>query len=284
MSGAPLAYSPAVADEPDDLLHEVRDGVAWLTFNRPDAGNSVTPDQRNRLIAHLEAASADPSIRCVVLTANGRHFCTGADLRADRSGGPDRPEGAPDRIAGDAMRMIATGAQRLIAAVLDCEKPVVLGLNGTAAGIGAHLVLAADLVIAVEGARIIEVFARRGIIPDGGGPYLLTRALGPHKAKELAFFGDDLLAEDAAVLGVVNRVVPAGELATALTEWSTRLATGPTRALATTKWLINRAVDQDRLTAFGEEAMAQEHVMHTEDMKEGVAAFVERRDVEFKGW
>jgi len=276
--------SSAVADENDDLLHEIRDGVAWITFNRPDAGNSVTPDQRNRLIGLLEAASGDPAVRCVVLTANGRHFCTGADLRADRSGGPARPEGAPERIVGDAMRMIATGAQRLISAVLDCEKPVVLGLNGTAAGIGAHLVLAADLVIAVEGARIIEVFARRGIIPDGGGPYLLTRALGPHKAKELAFFGDDLLAEDAAALGVVNKVVPADELEAALTEWSTRLAAGPTRALATTKWLINRAVDQDRLTAFGEEAMAQEHVMHTEDMKEGVAAFVERRDVEFKGW
>ena len=99
------------------------------------------------------------------------------------------------------MRMIATGAQRLISAILDCEKPVIVGLNGTAAGLGAHLTLAADLVIAAEGVKIIEVFVRRGIIPDAGGPYLLTRAVGPHKAKELAFFGDDLLAEDAAALG-----------------------------------------------------------------------------------
>jgi len=281
-----VAGSPTVAAVSDehDLLHEVRHGVAWLTFNRPDAGNSVTPDQRNRLIEHLDAASADPAVRCVVLTANGRHFCTGADLRADRSGGAARPEGAPDRMVGDATRMIAGGAQRLISAVLDCEKPVVLGLNGTAAGLGAHLVLAADLVIAVAGAKIIEVFVRRGIIPDGGGPYLLTRAVGPHKAKELAFFGDDLLAEEAAVLGIVNKVVPADDLEAALTEWSERLATGPTRAIATTKWLINRAVDQDRHTAFGEEAMAQEHVMHTYDMGEGVSAFVERRDAEFKGW
>jgi len=274
-----------MSDENDDLLHELRDGVAWIRFNRPDAGNSVPPDQRNRLMALLEDASADPFVRCVVLTATGRHFCTGADLRADRSGeAKPKPEGAPDRMVGDAMRMIATGAQRLISAILDCEKPVIVGLNGTAAGLGAHLTLAADLVIAAEGVKIIEVFVRRGIIPDAGGPYLLTRAVGPHKAKELAFFGDDLLAEDAEQLGIVNKVVPADDLEATLAEWSGRLAAGPTRAIATTKWLINRAVDQDRHTAFGEEAMGQEHVMHTHDMGEGVAAFKERRDVAFKGW
>jgi 2-(1,2-epoxy-1,2-dihydrophenyl)acetyl-CoA isomerase len=269
----------------DDLLHELTDGVAWIRFNRPDAGNSVTPDQRNRLITLLDEASADPFTRCVVLTATGRHFCTGADLRADRSNeAKPKPEGAPDRMVGDAMRMIATGAQKLISAILDCEKPVIVGLNGTAAGLGAHLTLAADLVIAAEGVRIIEVFVRRGIIPDAGGPYLLSRAVGPHKAKELAFFGDDLLAEDAERLGIVNKVVPADQLDATLAEWAGRLAAGPTRAIATTKWLINRAVDQDRHTAFGEEAMGQEHVMHTHDMGEGVAAFVERRDVDFKGW
>jgi 2-(1,2-epoxy-1,2-dihydrophenyl)acetyl-CoA isomerase len=274
-----------VSDVDDDLLYELRAGVAWIRFNRPDAGNSVTPAQRDRLIEHLQAASGDPFVRCVVLTATGRHFCTGADLRADRSREyPAKPDGAPERIVGDAMRMIATGAQRLINAILDCEKPVIVGLNGTAAGLGAHLTLAADLVIAAEGMKIIEVFVRRGIIPDAGGPYLLTRAVGPHKAKELAFFGDDLLAEDAAALGIVNKVVPAEELEAALGDWASRLAAGPTRAIATTKWLINRAVDQDRHTALGEEAMAQEHVMHTEDMTEGVAAFVERRDPQYRGW
>jgi 2-(1,2-epoxy-1,2-dihydrophenyl)acetyl-CoA isomerase len=277
-------YDPPVADENEDLLYEVRDGVAWITFNRPDVGNSVTPDQRNRLIDHLEAINGDLGVRCVVLTATGKHFCTGADLRADRRGGPDQPEGAPERPVGAAKRMITYGAQRLISAILDCEKPVIVGLNGTAAGLGAHLTLAADLVIAAEGIKIIEVFVRRGIIPDAGGPYLLTRAVGMHKAKELAFFGDDLLAEDALALGIVNRVVPGDQLQAALEEWAGRLAQGPTRAIATTKWLINRAVDQDRATAFGEEAMAQEHVMHTEDMGEGVAAFIERRDPKFKGW
>ena len=108
--------------------------------------------------------------------------------------------------------MIRDGAQRLVAAILDCEKPVIAAVNGTAAGIGAHLALACDLVVAAEGARFIEVFVRRGLVPDGGGAYLLPRLVGLQKAKELMFFGDDLAAADAERLGLVNRVVPADEL------------------------------------------------------------------------
>ncbi len=176
----------------DQLRHRVEGGVAYLTLNRPEAGNALTPAQRNRLIGLLEEASADLAVRAVVINAEGRHFCTGADLRADRSGGPPLPEGAPERPTGSVARMIASGAQRLVAAVLDCEKPVIAAVGGTAAGIGAHLALASDLVVAAEEARFIEVFVRRGIIPDGGGAYLLPRLVGLHQAKELVFFGDDL--------------------------------------------------------------------------------------------
>ena len=180
----------------DQLRHRVEGGIAWLTLNRPDAGNALTPAQRNRLIALLEEASADLAVRVVVIGAEGRHFCTGADLRADRSAGAPLPDGAPERPTGSVARMIASGAQRLVAAVLDCEKPVIAAVGGTAAGIGAHLALASDLVIAAEEARFIEVFVRRGIIPDGGGAYLLPRLVGLHRAKELVFFGDDLSAAD----------------------------------------------------------------------------------------
>lgn len=274
----------------DPILYAVAGGVATLTINAPAAGNSLTGDMRDRLASLLEDASADPSVRAVVITGAGdRHFCTGAQLGRPADSGPtasgtERPEGAPERIMGDAARLIRRGWQRLVAAVLDCEKPVIAAVNGTAAGGGAQLVLACDLVVMAEGARLIEVFVRRGIIPDAGGAYLLPRIVGLQKAKELMFFGDDVGAAEAQRLGLCNRVVPASELAEAVDEWALRLASAPTRTLAMTKWLLNRSFESSRATAFEEEAFAQELVTGTEDSREGITAFVERRPPVFRGW
>ncbi|MFF3323026.1 enoyl-CoA hydratase/isomerase family protein [Streptomyces sp. NPDC002889] len=258
------------------VLHRVDSGVAWITLNRPEAMNAVTRDQREKVIALLADASADPAVRAVVLTATGKGFCAGADLR-------DGTPSTDERIAGDVARMIRLGAQRIIAAVLDCEKPVIAAVNGTAAGIGAHLAFACDLVLAAEGARFIEVFVRRGLVPDGGGAYLLPRLVGPQRAKELMFFGDALPAAEAERLGLVNRVVPPDALEKTAREWAERLATGPTRALALTKHLVNASSDMDRATAFAAEATAQELNMTTHDANEGVASFRERRAAEFRG-
>ena len=266
----------------DQVLHRVEGGVAWITLNRPEAHNAITPDQRDRVIGLLDEASDDLAVRCVVLTANGKGFCTGADLRATRTPRV-RPDGAPERTAGEIARMIREGAQKLITAVLDCDKPVIAAVNGTAAGIGAHLAFSADLVIAAESASFIEVFVRRGLVPDGGGAYLLPRMIGIHKAKELMFLGDKLTAADAAGIGLVNRVVPDDDLLTATAEWADRLAHGP-RSIVLTKWLVNRSLDSDRATAFHDEAMAQDLNMTTADAQEGVASFVERRDPEYRGW
>lgn len=258
-----------------DVLHTVTDQVSSITLNRPEALNALNPDQRDLLIRLLADASADPGVRAVVITGTGRGFCAGADLRGGTGSG--------ERVAGDVARMLRSGAQRLIAAVLDCEKPVIAAVNGTAAGIGAHLAFACDLVLAAESAKFIEVFVRRGLVPDGGGAYLLPRLVGPQRAKELMFFGDALTVADAERLGLVNRVVPDGELAKTAREWSERLAAGPTRALALTKQLVNASLDTDRATAFAAEAAAQEINMTTADAREGVASFVERRGAEFKG-
>lgn len=258
-------------------------GVATITLDRPEVRNAISPDQRNRVIDLLEGASADLNVRAVVLTATGDSFCTGADLRAPQVRAP-RPEDAPERASGEVSRLIRQGAQRLVAAIMDCEKPVVAGVNGTAAGIGAHIAYACDLVVAADSARFIEVFVRRGLVPDGGGAWLLPRLVGTHKAKELLMLGDDLSAADALALGLVNQVVPADELATAVDLLAGRLAKGPTRALALTKALVNRAVESDRSSAFAEEADFQELNMSTRDANEGVAAFVERRDPTYRGW
>ena len=180
--------------------------------------------------------------------------------------------------------MIKRGWQRLIASILDCEKPVVAAVNGTAAGGGANLVLACDLVVMADTARLIEVFVRRGIIPDAGGCYLLPRIVGPQRAKELMFLGDDLGAADCERWGIANRVVPAGELAATVDELAGRLAVAPSKAVAMTKWLLNRSSESSRQTAFEEEAYAQELVAATADMREGISAFAERREPRFRGW
>jgi 2-(1,2-epoxy-1,2-dihydrophenyl)acetyl-CoA isomerase len=258
-------------------------GVLWLTLDRPEAANAITPDQRDRLIELFADASARVEVRAVVLTATGKHFCTGADLRHSRPG-PARPEGVPEQVVGDVSRMLAAGAQRLVAAIVDCDKPVIAAVNGTAAGIGAHFALACDLVIAAEGARFIEVFVRRGLVPDGGGCWLLPRLIGLHKAKELMLLGDDLPAAEAERIGLINRVVPADDLEKVAGEWAARLAGGPTRSIGLTKGLLNRSLDSDRATAFREEGLAQELNMTTHDANEGVAAFVERRDPDYRGW
>jgi 2-(1,2-epoxy-1,2-dihydrophenyl)acetyl-CoA isomerase len=266
----------------ETLLHRVEDGVSWITLNRPDAGNAINADQRNTIIDLLHTADLDPSIRAVVLAAKGKHFCTGADLRAPQAA-TDGAADVGDPPTGTIMRLIADGAQRLIAAVLDCQKPVIAAVNGTAAGIGAHLALASDMVVAVEDAGFIEVFVRRGILPDGAGAYLLPRIIGMQRAKELVLLGDRLSAADAFSLGMVNRVVPAADLESTVGELAARLAQGPTVALGLAKRLLNRSLDVDRATAFFEEAMAQELVTTTEDATEGIASFVERRPTEFKG-
>ncbi|MBZ9640843.1 enoyl-CoA hydratase/isomerase family protein [Streptomyces sp. PSKA30] len=257
------------------IHHRTEQHVTHLTLNRPEALNALTPNMRDQLIALLADASADPDVRAVVLTGTGRGFCAGADLRGSAAAG--------ERIAGDVSRTLRLGAQRLIAAVLDCEKPVIAAVNGTAAGLGAHLAFACDLVLAAEPAKFIEVFVRRALVPDGGGAYLLPRMIGPQRAKELMFFGDALTATDAERLGLVNRVVPEGELDKTAGEWAARLTVAPTRALALTKQLVNASLDTDRATAFAAEAAAQEINMTTEDAREGLASFVERRSPQYRG-
>ena len=269
----------------EDVLYRLDKSVAWITLNRPDAGNAMTQDMRNQIADWVDEASASLEVRAVVITGTGeKGFCTGADLRGGRTQPPPKPAGAPDRVVGDVARMIRVGWQRLISSIVDCEKPVVAGVNGTAAGGGMHLALACDLIIAAEEARFIEVFVRRGIAPDAGGAYLLTRLVGPQKAKELFFFGDDLSAPDAERIGLVNKVVPRAELEKTVAEWAERLASGPTKAIGFAKWLTNRSLDSDRPGAFWDEAYAQELTNASEDSREGMTAFAERRPPEFKGW
>jgi 2-(1,2-epoxy-1,2-dihydrophenyl)acetyl-CoA isomerase len=266
-------------------LRSHREGaVLTLTLDRPDVHNALDWTTREALVSALDEAGADLHVRAVVLTGIGdRAFCTGADLRVPVPA-PVKPEGAPKRAQGDVARSIATGWQRVITAVLDCEKPVIAAVNGTAAGAGMHLALACDLVVMADTAKLVPVFVRRGIAPDAAGAYLLSRLVGPQRAKQIYLFGDDIPASRALELGLVNEVVPADDLLEVAESFAERLAAGPTRTHAVTKRLVNHALDVDREAALAEEAWAQELVMTTEDAQEGVRAFVERRDPTFRGW
>jgi len=275
---------PNLARTDDELLARLDDGVLWLTLNRPDSGNAIPYYVRDRLTRYFQEAHADLAVRSIVLTGAGeRHFCTGAELGI-RPPAPERPEGTPDQVTGTAIDMMRVGFQRLMQSILDCEKPVIVALNGTAAGGGSMLTLAADLVIAAEHAKLIQVFVRRGLIPDGGVAYLLPRLVGMHKAKELIFFGDDLRAPDMERLGIANRVVPGADLEAVAREWATRLAQGPTKAIGWSKRLLNDAFELDRERHLQTEAMYVEINMHTHDGMEGVTSFREKREVRFTGW
>jgi len=267
----------------EDVLIRMDGAVAWMVFNRPQARNALTLPQRQHISATLARFSADPAVRAVVLTGSGGSFCAGADLRVAEEP-PARPPGAPDFMPGDLARRQKIAGQIVTAAILDCEKPVICALNGVAAGLGAQVALACDLVIAARDARLIEIFTRRGLVPDAGGTYVLSRLVGIHRAKQILMFGDEIGAEEALALGLVNAVVDPDELDATAAAWAARLAAGATRTLALTKWLINRAFDGDRATSFDDEAVAVELNMHSRDAGEGVAAFVERREAEFLGW
>jgi len=258
------------------VLHEVADGVSTITLNRPEAANAVLPEMRDVIVELLAAADPDPAIRAVAIKSNGRHFCSGADVGSIAGGNSQA------RV-GDGMRRIMQGAQRLVAAILDCPKPVVAVVQGTAAGLGAHVAFASDLVVAAEEASFLEPFLLRGIIVDAGGAYLLPRLVGMQRAKELMFLAEKLPAAEAKAMGLVNRVVPAAELDRAAGEILGKLASLPTGALTFTKRLVNASFEQDRAASFLLEASFQELQSRAEDATEGVAAFLERRPSEFKG-
>ena len=269
----------------EQLIETFEDGVATLTMNRPEARNALTGAMGAALSEAVRRCSADPKVRAIVLTGAGeRHFCTGADLSVRQPTGKPKPEGAPDMVVGGPTQMMRMGFQRLMQAMLDCQKPIIVALNGTAAGGGSMFVLAADLVVAADTAKIIQVFVRRGLVPDGGVAYLLPRVVGLHKAKELVFFGDDLSAADAERIGIVNKVVPAADLEGTAKEWAERLASGPTMAIGWAKKLLHDASELSRHDLLEEEAMLVEMNSHTTDSGEGVASFRERRNPEWKGW
>jgi 2-(1,2-epoxy-1,2-dihydrophenyl)acetyl-CoA isomerase len=256
------------------------DGVQRVVIDRPDVGNSLSPLARDALTKALEDAHSAPNVRAVLLTASGsRHFCAGAGL------GPHSGQRSTvdQRRPGDIAKMLQEGWQRLSSAVLNCDKPVVAAVQGTAAGAGVSLLLACDLVVMSSDARLVTPFVQRGILPDSGAIHLLTRIVGLRRATELLMLGEPVGAARCEELGLVNRVVTPEDTLSVANELAVRLAHGPTVMLGLTKRLLSVSSESGRDRAFEQEAWAQEVVSRTADMQEGLRAFAERRPPNFTG-
>jgi 2-(1,2-epoxy-1,2-dihydrophenyl)acetyl-CoA isomerase len=265
-----------LASEP--VLFELRDGIARITLNRPDAANAIAPEQRDTLIALFERCDTDHDVRAVLLRSSGKHFCAGADLGRILSN-----RTTVEKHVGDDMGRIMSGALQLIAGVLDCRKPVVCAVQGVAGGLGLHLALACDLIVAARSASFFEPLVLRGLVVDGAGAYLLPRRIGMQRAKEMSFLGDRVPADEAFALGLVNRVAEPDELDATAEALAARLAQGATSAISLTKRLLNQSLDAGREQAFLMEAMAVEMQSKAQDVTEGVTAFREHRDAKFVG-
>jgi 2-(1,2-epoxy-1,2-dihydrophenyl)acetyl-CoA isomerase len=245
-------------------------GVVTLTMNRPEKKNAMNSAMFEELLAVFREVDASTTDRVLVITGAGDAFCSGADL-ADRGSDTRHP----------LQRLHWVG--NIALALHRIPKPVIAKVNGVAVGAGMNLALGCDLIVASETARFSEIFVRRGLSIDFGGSWVLPRLIGMHRAKELALLGEIISAKEAAELGLVNRVVPADQLDAVVGEWAARLAAGPPIALSMTKRLVSESFNVTMEEALEAEGLAQTVNNATEDAREAIKAFLEKREPRFIG-
>ncbi|MCB0995319.1 MAG: enoyl-CoA hydratase/isomerase family protein [Acidimicrobiales bacterium] len=261
----------------DGVSLDTTDGVLRIVLDRPERKNALDPAAIERIVRALEQASTDDSLRVVLLTSSGDDFCSGANWVASNTGVEERPR------TGSVQRRTPLQAHRLIELILQIQLPVICIVRGWAAGLGCQLALAADFTVADDTARFWEPFLTRGFSPDSGATWLLPRLVGIARAKELLILGRELSGAEAAEWGLIHRAVPAGELDAVATELVQTLASAPTVAVGLTKRCMHRALESGVVVAMEAEANALELTSRTQDFKEGLVAFRERRPADFRG-
>jgi 2-(1,2-epoxy-1,2-dihydrophenyl)acetyl-CoA isomerase len=257
-------------------------------LNRPEKRNAIDDETMLALIAALEDARTDDGVRVIVVEGEGEHFCGGADIiarNASTAAGAGRGGGDDARKprAGSIQRRLPGQAHRLIPLLGTVQIPVVCKVQGWAAGIGFQIALAADLTIAADDARFWEPFIERGFTPDSGATWMLPRRVGEARARELLLLGRALSGVEAAEWGAIHRAVPAASLDDAVGQLVDRLANGPTVALGLTKWLLNASANTELEAQLANEAFALELSSRTDDFREGIGAFRDRRAPRFGG-
>lgn len=261
---------------PDFIDYDVANHICTITLNRPEVMNALNRQMYDELERAFRDAHRDPDVRCVVLTGNGRSFCSGDDVRQIMLGG-DREETV------SRLREARPKPTPAAAAVLECDKPVIAAVNGAAVGWGMDLTLFADIRIASETAKFGELFIKRGLVADLGGLWRLPRVVGPSKAAELLFTGDIITAQEAERIGLVSQVVPADELLSIAMEMAAKIAANPPIALRYMKEGLRRSV-HGTMAEMGEYVgNSLSYLFTTEDHKEGALSFVERREPVFEG-
>jgi len=255
-----------------NILHQQTGGVLKLSLNRPDKFNSFNRAMALELQQHLDTAANDESIRCVLLTGEGKAFCAGQDLSEAIN-----PEGPGIK------NIVVEHYNPIILKIRHLEKPVVCAVNGVAAGAGANIALACDVVVAAQSASFIQAFSKIGLIPDSGGTFFLPRIIGFQKALALALLGDKVTAADALQMGMIYKMAADENLQAETFQLAETLANMPTKAIGLTKKLYNQGIFNSLEEQLKAEGIEQINAASTIDYKEGVQAFLEKRKPVFIG-
>lgn len=263
-----MAASSSRPADTDGVRIDLHDGIARLVLSNPRRKNAITGAMWGELTDAFRWVAGADDVRVLVVTGEGDEFCSGADLSA-----------APDKHALAYMRDVNQGA----IALHEIPQPTIARVDGIAAGAGLNLALGCDLVVASDRSRFSEIFAKRGLSLDYGGSWLLPQRIGLHKAKELALLAPIIDATEAERIGLVNRVVPAEELDAVVDDWAARLCASAPIALAQTKALLDRATTSTLAEALAAEAAAQTVNFGTQDTPEAIAAFLQKREPQYRG-
>lgn len=254
------------------LNQTLENGICTLTFNRPQVFNSFNKEMALELQAALDRCATDANVRVVVLTGEGKAFCAGQDLAE-----------ATDPQGPALQEIVAKHYNPIILKIRALEKPVIAAVNGVAAGAGANIALACDLVLAKESAAFIQAFSKIGLIPDSGGTFFLPRLVGAQKAMALMMTGEKVMATDAEKMNMIYKAVSDNDFDSVIGQLAQQLAKMPTKALGLTKKAVDAGFNQDLTTQLALEEKLQTQAGQTRDFKEGVQAFLEKRSPEFKG-